>query len=122
MPRGVKTDEKKVMEILSSYAITNSYNATAKECHVSDTTVKSVVERNNEEFGKIKEQKREEFVEYADRLIYKALDKLDSALDKKDIPINSLTTAIGTLYDKKALASGGATANNKFDVEVRVIE
>ena len=34
--------------------------------------------------------------------------------DEKDIPINHLTTAIGTLYDKRALAKGEMTQNVGF--------
>ncbi len=118
MARGVKVDNKKIHEVMASYALTNSYNATAKECHVSDKTVKKIINEHSEEFAKISERKKEEFVKYADRLIYKALDKLDKALDRDNIPINNLTTAIGILFDKKALASGDATANTSITVKM----
>lgn len=113
-----KIDNKKVQEIMASYALTNSYNKTAKECNVSDKTVKKVISENSEEFAKISERKKEEFAKYADRLIYKALDKLDKALDKEDIPISNLTTAIGVLFDKKALAKGEATANTSITIKM----
>lgn len=122
MARGVKIDNKKIQEVMASYALTNSYNATAKECGVSDKSVKKIINDHSEEFAKVSERKKEEFVEYADRLIKKAMGKLDKALDREDIPVNNLTTVIGTLYDKKALAKGEATSNNTFEVNIKVVE
>lgn len=122
MARGVKTDNAKIAEIMTSYALTNSYNATAKECGVSDSTVKKVIQENQEEFGKVQEQKKEEFADKASKLIDKAMDKLNKALDKDDIPVNNLTTVIGTLYDKRALAKGESTDNNKVEVTIKVEE
>jgi hypothetical protein len=34
--------------------------------------------------------------------------------DEKDIPLNHLTTAMGTLYDKRALSRGETTQNIDF--------
>lgn len=118
MARGVKKDSKKIAEVVASYALTNSYNATAKQCGISDKTVKKIIEENPKEY----ENKKELFSNYCDRLIYKALGKLDKELDKENIPINNLTTVIGTLYDKMRLATGESTENNKFEVEIRVVE
>ena len=122
MPRGVKIDNKKVQEIIASYALTNSYNATAKECSVSANSVKNIINKqkaeNSEEFAKVCEEKKEEFVEYADRLINKAMTKLDKALDRNDIPVNNLTTVIGTLYDKRALAKGEMTSNTSISIKM----
>ena len=118
MPKGVKIDNKKIQMVMASYALTNSYNATAKECNVSDKTVKKIIEEHSEEFTKVSERKKMQFVEYADKLIDKAMKKLDKALDRKDIPINNLTTAIGTLYDKRALAKGESTSNNSITINM----
>ena len=118
MSRGVKIDNKKIAEVIASYALTNSYNATGKQCGVSDKTIKTIIESNPKEY----EKKKELFSDYCNRLIYKALGKLDKELDKEDIPINNLTTVIGTLYDKMRLANGESTENNKFEVEIKVVE
>lgn len=118
MARGVKIDNQKIQEVMVSYALTNSYNATAKECGVSDKSVKKIINEHSEEFSKISEQKKEEFVEYADRLIDKAMSKLDKALDRDDIPVNNLTTVIGTLYDKRALAKGEMTSNTSISIKM----
>ena len=46
------------------------------------------------------------------------------ALDDEEekIPVNNLSTVIGTLYDKRALAKGESTVNNKFEVDIKVVE
>ena len=36
--------------------------------------------------------------------------------------IKELSVAIGTMYDKRALAKGESTVNNKFEVDIKVIE
>lgn len=118
MTSGVKVDSKKIAEVIASYALTNSYNATAKKCGISDKTVKKIIENNPKQY----EEKKEKFSNYCDRLIYKALGKLEKELDKDDIPINNLTTVIGTLYDKMRLANGESTENNKFEVNIKVVE
>ena len=54
MAKGVKTTNEKIVEIITSYSLTNSYNATAKEVGVSEGTVRNVIKKqrteNNEEF------------------------------------------------------------------------
>ena len=122
MARGVKIDNQKIQEIVASYALTNSYNATAKECGVSANSVKNIINKqkaeNSEEFARVCEVKKEEFEAYADRLINKAMSKLDKALDRNDIPVNNLTTVIGTLYDKRALAKGEMTSNTSISIKM----
>ena len=122
MARGVKIDNQKIQEIIASYALTNSYNATAKETGVCANSVKNIINKqkteNADEYAKICEEKKEEFVEYADRLINKAMSKLDKALNREDIPVNNLTTVIGTLYDKRALAKGEMTSNTSISIKM----
>lgn len=122
MARGVKIDNKKIAEIVASYALTNNYNQTAKETGVCANSVKNIINKqkteNADEFAKVCEEKKEEFVEYADRLINKAMAKLDKALNREDIPVNNLTTVIGTLYDKRALAKGEMTSNTSISIKM----
>lgn len=156
MASGVKIDSKKEAEVIASYALTNSYNATAKQCGISDKTVKKIIENNPKEY----EEKKELFSERANRIINKSLDlieeRIDTAkenqeelyeiiqmvwdMDKKELnetqkktivnkiskmqlnSLSELTTAMGTLYDKMRLATGESTENNKFEVEIRVVE
>lgn len=86
MPRGIKTDNKKVQEIIASYALTNSYNKTAKDVKVSPNTVKNVIkkqkETNSEEFAKVCEEKKELFQDKANKIINKSLMLLDKRFNK----------------------------------------
>ena len=156
MAKGTKIDNKKIAEVIASYALTNSYNATAKECGISDKTVKKIISNNPKEY----EKKKELFSERANRIINKSLDliedRIDTAresqeeleeiiqmvwdVDKKELnetqkksivnkiskmqlnSLSELTTAMGTLYDKMRLANGESTENNKFEVNIKVVE
>lgn len=111
-------DTETQAEVVASYALTNSYRKTASEFGISDHTVKKIVQENTNLYA----QKKDEFVEKASKIIDIALDKLEKELDKDDIPVNQLTTVIGTLYDKRALAKGEATGNTTFKVEINVVE
>ena len=149
MPRGVKTDNQTKADIMASYSLTNSYNATAKELGISDSTVKKIIE-----------EKKELFQDKANRIIDKSLSLLERRIDlasnnedeleeiiemiwnqdkdelnenqKKSIirklskmqlnSLSELTTALGTLYDKMRLAKGESTNNNTFEVSIKVIE
>lgn len=164
MPRGVKIDNQKIQEVMASYALTNSYNATAKECCVSANSVKNIINKqkveNSEEFAKVCEEKKELFSERANRIINKSLALIENRIDtarknqeeleeiiqtvyeqnKKELndtqkraiinkiskmqlnSLSELTTALGTLYDKMRLATGESTENNKFEVNIKVVE
>lgn len=86
MARGVKTDNKTIAKIITSYALTNSYNATAKELKISESTVRYIIKKqkkeNNKEFTKIYEEKKELFQDKANIIIDKALELLKKRYDK----------------------------------------
>lgn len=93
MARGKKIDNKKIAEIVTSYALTNSYNATAKQCNVAANTVKNVINKqkkeNPEEYAKVCEEKKELFQDKANKIIEKQLELLErrvnNALDNEDV-------------------------------------
>ena len=73
-----------------------------------------------EKFTKLRKEKTEEFAEKATRLIDKALNRLEKVLDDEEekIPVNNLSTVIGTLYDKRNLAEGKATVNTDINIKM----
>ena len=125
MARGKKTSPEVIYQVMTSYAVTNNYNQTAKELNMSYATVKDIVQRHkdDEQFVKLQAEKREEFADKASIVIDKALNRLVQQLDdeERDIPTHHLSTVIGTMYDKRALAKGEMTQNvgfaTNFDVE-----
>ena len=120
MPRGKKTSLEDVYKVMVGYAGNKNVNDLAKSLGMAESTCRKIILDNQEkpEFVKLCEKKEEEFADKATRIIDKALIRLEKELDneEKDIHINNLTTAIGTLYDKRALAKGESTENKSITI------
>lgn len=118
MPRGKNTPPEVVYQIMASWAITDNVNETAKQLGYPESTVRKIVKANKDkpEFAKLCEEKRNNFSKKADGIINKALNRLERDIDNedKDIPVNHLTTVIGTLTDKKLLLEGKPTARTEL--------
>ena len=116
--RGKKTSPEVIYQVMTSWATTDNYSETARELNLPMTTVEKIVKENrdNPEFVNLCDKKRDEFSAKASRIINKALARLERTIDdeKESIPVNQLTTAIGTLYDKRALSRGESTQNLGF--------
>ena len=125
MARGETTDAQTLYNVMCSYFITRSYAATGRELNMPETTVRDLVKAhiNDKQFVELRHEKEAEFVDKATHLIFKSMNKLDKELDTEEsIPINQLTTAIGTLYDKKSLAQTGTLGNITPIVQVNVVD
>ena len=118
MARGKKTSPEVIYQIMTSWAITQNYNQTAKDLGMAFATVKDIVERNKDkpEFVKLQDEKKASFVEKADEVIDLALKRIKTMLtdEEEHIPINQLAVVFGTTYDKRALARGESTQNVDF--------
>lgn len=114
MARGKQLDNQTVYNIMTSYFITNNFTETSRELDIPLKTVETIVKRNidKKEFAELRRKNNDRFAEKATRLIDKALDKLEEQFDNDEkIPVNQLSTALGILYDKRALSRGEATQN-----------
>lgn len=111
-----------IYKIMASWAVTQNNLQTARELGIAESTVRKIVNDNKDkpEIVKLCDEKRVAFSKMADRLIEKAAKRLERELDNefKDIPVNHLTTVIGTLYDKKSLAEGAATDNVTVSIKL----
>ena len=122
--KGIKVDNKLAAKIIANYALTNNYSKTGKELGVCNNTVKRVINRKNKEdpemVSKIVKDKKDTFIEDATRIMSKAMKRLENELDSPTtiIPTNNLSTVIGTLYDKRALAKGESTSNTNGTISV----
>lgn len=118
MARGKKTSPEVIYKVMTSYAITNNNMETSRQLGIPEATVRKIVEdnKNSDEFRKLCDQKKDEFADKASILIDKILERINNEIDngEKDIPLNHLTTAMGTLYDKRALSKGDLTQNVGF--------
>lgn len=122
MARGKKTNPETIYKIMASYAMTNNAEETAKLLKLPRSTVMNIIKKNKDkkEFVELGHKKKNEFADKASIIIDKALHRLENSIDNEDvpIPINHLTTVIGTLYDKRALAQGESTENSKIKIVV----
>lgn len=158
MAKGKKTDNETIYKVMINYFVTNNYSETSRALNMPASTVEKIVKDNKdkEEFVKLWGEKKEEFVQIADKIIKKGtelLDKrLETALEKQEeleklldnvfdvddeevskkekieiakklsrIQLNNLseiTTAIGTIYDKRALAKGEPTSNETLTINI----
>lgn len=118
MARGKKTTPEDIYRVMVSYAITHNNMETSRQLGIPESTVRKIVEDNKEkeEFRKLCDEKREEFSERASAIIDGLLDRITEIVEDKEreIPLHHLTTAIGTLYDKRALSRGEMTQNLGF--------
>ena len=125
MAQGKKTDKQTIYNIMASYFETRSFTQTSKDLDIPRTTVEKLVKEhmNDKEFVELWQQKREDFVNKVDVVIYQAIDRLIKEMDKQEsIPINQLTTAIGTLYDKKMMAQTGVMGNDTPNVQINIVD
>lgn len=117
MPRGKKTSPELIYKIMTSWAITRNYKETADNLRLAVSTVKKIVDEHihEEKFERLCNEKEQEFSQKASRIIDKALNRLERDIDDEDkaIPVNHLTTVIGTLTDKKLLIEGKPTARTE---------
>ena len=115
---------KEIYLVMASYAITNNYSETARQLNMPVATVQDIVKANKdkEEFLKLRQEKRDEFSDKASVIIDELLVRItEEVTDRdKDIPLNHLTTALGTLYDKRALANGEMTQNVGFATNISI--
>lgn len=122
MARGKKTTPEVIYEIMASWAATDSYAETARALGLPATTVEKIVKAHKDEpeYVELCAEKRKDFSTSALRIIEKAMKRLEESIENKDkeIPVNHLTTVIGTLYDKRALADGNATERVSVDIKL----
>ena len=65
-------------------------------------------------------KKQDDFIEKATRIIDKAMNRIEKSLDNEDekLQINNLSTVVGTMYDKRALAKGETTSNTGITIKM----
>lgn len=122
MAKGKKTSPEVIYQVMTSWAMTNNFSQTARDLNMAVTTVEKIVKDNKdkEEFVRLCNDKKDSFVEKADEIIDILLERIvrEATNNEKEIPLNQLTTALGTVYDKRALAKGESTENTKITFDL----
>lgn len=158
MPKGKKTDNETIYKIMISMFSTNNFSETGRQLGIATTTVEKIYKDNKDktEFVKLCNEKKEEFVDKATRIINKATNLMEQRIDlateheneleeiideiwmtdKKEMnetkkkalvakiagmqlySLKELAVAIGTMYDKRALAKGESTSNTDINIKM----
>lgn len=119
--RGRKYSDEVKEKAYALYAICGNYEEVSRQIGVpSNTIIGWVKDKPPDGYEELRDQKRREFIDSASEIIELAIERLKNDLldEDKPIPANHLTTVIGTLYDKRALASGDTTENVKVSVKL----
>lgn len=84
MTKGKDRTPEEIAEILSAYAITENLCETSRRTGIPLTTVKDIVDRHKgtKDFEELRKQKREEFSQRANRIVFKGLRLLERRYDK----------------------------------------
>ena len=113
MAQGQKRTPQEIADVLTTYAITDSLSETSRRTGVPVTTCKDIVDkhRGTEAFEKLRNEKREQFSERANRIIFKGLTLLerryDKAIDKED----EIDLLLETVFNSEDLSD-----KNKQDI------
>ena len=99
--KGKKTDNETIYKVMLSYIVTRNYSETARTLDMPESTVRRIVEDNKdkEEFAKLCDEKRNEFVEKADKIIFKATELLERRIDTALEQQYELDMLIDTVID-----------------------
>lgn len=120
--RGKNTDTQTIYAIMGVQAITNNCSETARLLNMPERTVNQIynLNKDKEEFAKLRQDKKKEFSQKATIIIDTAMDRLQEDIENKEekIPVNHLVTVIDKLCEKRALADGEATQNTKVIFEL----
>ena len=120
--RGQKFNDDIKEKALAMLATNNNLSEVARNLGINESTLRTWKNSNNDEFTKLRTKKKEEFVNRAWEVIslgQKILIRdLKTAIKSgKAIDLGKLSTIIGTMYDKQALANNESTANIGITVE-----
>lgn len=118
-------NEQDIHNIMTLYATSGNYAEVSKELNIPYDSVRSIVLRNIESdyFKELQNEKRNEFNIKASKIIDKAMKRLDKELDNQDkIPVNSLSTVIGTLHDKMNNISSDGKVLGTPSINIKVID
>ena len=121
MARGKKTDTETIYKIMQCYFMYGNFSDVASELNVPESTVRDIVHNNkdNPDFTELRDKTRRKFSKDFERIISKAMNRLDREIDEQErIPVSQLSTVVGTLYDKNRLEHGESTENTNNTIQI----
>ncbi len=125
MAHGQTTNSETLYKVMLSYFVTRNMAETARQLQMPESTVKTLIKANIDkpEFVELRRQKKEEFIEKADEVIFKTINRIIKTLDEEDkIPLSQLATTFGIIYDKKALEKIDPALNKTPTLNVNIVD
>ena len=119
-----KYTKEDIYNIVASYEMTGSFEQTAKELGFPRKSVSDIYYANvdKDEFIEFRLKKKAEFNDKASKIIQKAMNRLEKELDsEKPIPVNNLSTVIGTLHDKMNMTTNVVQVGTP-QIEIKVVD
>ena len=122
MARGQQTPDDLKEQIRAALASNNNVREIARQYKVSPSTVMKIRDENPDEFEQLRTDKKQAFIDALWDNIVDAAELGHSMIKEarqgqRDIPLGQISTYMGTLYDKRALMTGGKTANVGMKLE-----
>lgn len=123
MARGQQIPDELKEQIKAALASNNNVREIARQFKVSPSSVMKFRDENPDEFEQLRTDKKQQMInkiwislEDAAELGHTMI--LQAKENKRDIPLNQISTYYGTLYDKMALMKGESTANTSITVKL----
>ena len=114
--RGKKYNDDIQEQALDMLSTNNNTSEIARVLGINESTLRTWRnDKRNDEFAELRQERKKEFVESAWEIIRLSQEflrcELKQALTEGGADIGKLSTIIGTMYDKQALASNENTVN-----------
>ena len=124
--RGQKYDTMTKEKALAMMATNNNLTEVSRQLNIPVSTLESWKKEaltKDDEFARVRSEKKKEFIQTAWRIIEKGskilekkMTEADTDLEKADM--RAISTVLGTIYDKQALASAEPTQIVEGKVEM----
>jgi hypothetical protein len=125
MAKGKQLEMLDIYKIMLCYYTTRNYSEVERRLGIPRKTVEKIYNehKNDEEFQKLCQQKKDEFVEKANRIIDKTMNRIEKELDSDTkIPLNQLATTLGITIDKKALVETEINTTETPSVQINIVD
>lgn len=125
MTKGKPVEMLDIYKIMLCYFTTRNFSEVERRLNIPRKTIEKIYNehKDDEEFKKLCQQKKEEFVEQANRIINKTMDRIEKELDSDTkIPLNQLATTLGITIDKKSLVETGSIDKETPSVQINIVD
>lgn len=125
MTKGKQVEMLDIYKIMLCYFETRNFSEVERRLNIPRKTIEKIYNehKEDEEFKKLCQQKKDEFVEQANRIINKTMNRIEKELDSDTrIPLNQLATTLGITIDKKSIVEAGTTGSDTPSVQINIVD